>query len=160
MDIRISIDDARARAALERAPALVERRLEDALARGAIEMAGLGRRKAPTAFSPLTNSIRAERVEPLHFLVSPGVNYARFVEEGRRPGKQPGTAFGLMEWVREKTKLAGKALDRRTFVIAIAIGRRGIKAQPYMQPAFEEGAPRVIQLARDAVARACEECNA
>jgi len=157
---RIDVSDERPRALLQKAPGLVERRLDDAIARGAEEVARLGRDKAPKAFSILVNSIHAIRVGSLHYQVVTGTNYARHVEEGRAPGIQPGTANGLMEWVKQKTGLTGTDLDRRTFVVARAIGRKGIRPQSYMRPAAEEGEPIVRQLARAAVASAIEEARA
>lgn len=157
MDISVSLNDDRLRQALRQAPDRLTARIEAALSRGAEEIARDARRNAPKAFSTLTNSIRAARVGDLHYRVSTGTNYARSVEEGRRPGRQPGVANGLMEWVRQKTGLTGPALDRKTYVIARAIGRRGIKPQPYMQPAHEAGEPRVRFLVEEAVGRGIQE---
>lgn len=136
MRVDIVIDDARVQRGLERFDSDVRHAVEMALARGAMEIARTARGYAPKAFSTLTNSIKSTRVGDLHYVVAPGVNYARPVERGRGAGKQPGTANGLMEWVKQKTGLTGKALDRRTYVIARAIGRRGIKRRPYMRPAM------------------------
>ena len=56
--------------------------------------------------------------------------YAPFVEFGRPPGKQPPTE-ALEGWARRHN------LQGLEFVIARAIGRRGLKPQPFMYPAFE-----------------------
>ncbi len=156
MRVDIVIDDARVQKGLDRLPNAVVARVELALARGAQELAREERRLAPKAFSTLTNSIQAQRMGMLHYRVGPGVNYARPVEEGRKPGKQPGTANGLMEWVRQKTGLQGKALERRAFVIARAIGRKGIRPQPYAKPAFEAKRSRVVELVRAAAAEGAQ----
>lgn len=157
MEITVTFDDAQVRRGIDRFPGRVEARVEIALARGAEEVAREERRLAPKAFSTLANSIRAQRMGRLHYRVGPGVNYARPVEEGRKPGQQPGTANGLMEWVKQKTGLDGKALDRRTFIIARAIGRRGIRPQPYARPAYESKSGRVVDLARAAAAEGAQE---
>ncbi len=83
------------------------------------------------------------------------------VEEGRKPGRMPGTRNGLLEWVRLKLAPAadGKALERIGFAVARAIGRHGIKPQPYMAPALEAQRPRVIDLATAAMRKAVEEIN-
>lgn len=159
MELHIEIHDEKARAMLDRVDAGVRKAVHAALWRGAEELARDARLRAPKAFSTLTNSIRAEQVGDLHFRVATGVNYARAVEEGRKPGTMPGTANGLMEWVRQKTRLTGKELERTTFAIARAIGRRGIRAQPYMQPAFESQKDRIVANVQAAAARAAQEAQ-
>jgi hypothetical protein len=59
------------------------------------------------------------------------VNYARYVEEGRRPGRMPPPA-ALEGWARRKTGSISAA-----FLIARAIGRRGTRPQPYLKPALD-----------------------
>lgn len=157
MEFVITIDDAGVQRGLERFPGKVLTAVEAALARGAMEMARTARERAPKAFTTLTNSIKADKIEPLHYVVAPHVMYAPFVERGRKPGRQPGTANGLGEWIRQKTGLQGKELDRRTFVIARAIGRRGIKAQPFMHPAFEAHRDRIVSRVRAAALAAAQE---
>ena len=157
MRIEIEIDDSGARRRLDQLPGRVVTAVEAALSRGAMELARAARDKAPKAFSTLTNSIKADKAGPLHYIVAPHVMYAPFVEHGRPPGKQPGTANGLMEWVRQKTGLQGTALNSRTFVIARAIGRRGIKAQPYMWPAIEAHRDRIVERVRESAQRAAQE---
>lgn len=156
-DVRIEIDDRRLLQALRQTPERIMPRLEAALARGAMEIARAARRKAPKAFSTLTNSIRDFQVGPGHFRISPGVNYAPFVELGRAPGKVPGTRNGLREWVKQKTGLSGAALDRRTFAVARSIARKGIRPRPFMAPAAEENADRVRELVRAAGEQALRE---
>lgn len=160
--VRISyrVNDAKARAAFAQAPALMHRIVGEGVWRGALEVTREARRLAPKAFSTLTNGINATQVSELHWQVKPSSNYADAVEQGRKPGKQPGTANGLMEWVRQKTRLQGRDLERATFAIARAIGRRGIKAQPFMAPAAQAKESRVIELIRQSVERGCAECFA
>ena len=92
--------------------------------------------------------------------VGPSVNYGAFVEFGRRPGRMP-PVDALMGWVRRhwaptaaaETRIraarfggpvrarawrtAGQdALRARAFVLARAIGRRGIPARPFLVPAY------------------------
>lgn len=159
MEIHISVDDSDARRMLERLEPGVVKAVNDAIWRAAEEVARAARRNAPKAFTTLTNSIRAERVTDLHYRVATGVNYARAVEEGRKAGKMPGTANGLMEWVKQKTKLTGKPLDRATFAIARAIGRDGIQARPYMAPAVERQKDRIVALVQAAARRAAQEAQ-
>lgn len=156
MDVRIEIHDEQAKAMLAQVDSRVRQAVHDAIWRGAEELARVAKRNAPKAFSTLTNSIRAEQVGELHFRVATGVNYARAVEEGRKPGPMPGTANGLMEWVKQKTRQTGSELDRTTFLVARAIGWRGIKPQPYMQPAFESQKDRIIAHVQAAARRAAQ----
>lgn len=160
LKISVKVNDQRTIAAFRQAPARMHQLVGDAVWRGALEVTREARKNAPKAFSTLTQSINATRISELHWRVQPGVNYAAAVEEGRKPGKQAGTANGLTEWVKLKTGLSGRPLDRATFAIARAIGLRGIKAQPYMQPAVASKESRVIELVRQAVDRGCAECFA
>lgn len=159
MKIKVKVSEARAQEAFKRAPVRMRQLVSDALWRGALEVTRDARDRAPKAFSTLTQSIRPEKINDLHWRAAPGVNYARPVEEGRMPMRRmPGA--GLMEWVKLKTGLQGKALDRATFAIARAIGRRGIDPQPYMKPAAEAKESRVVDLVRAAVARGADEVMA
>lgn len=157
MDISIRIDDAAVVRGFERFPDRMTAALDAAIWRGAEEIARGEKRNAPKAFSTLTNSIRAERLAPMHARVVTGVNYARPVEEGRAPGKMPGTANGLLEWVKQKTGQSGKELDRTAFVIARAIGRKGIKATRYAERTVESEANRIIANVQAAARRAAQE---
>lgn len=153
----IVIDDHRFGEAMRRAPGRITERVEQALMCGAQEVARAAQGRVPKAFSRLWTSIIAQRIGDLHYRVSTGTNYARAVEEGRKPGKMPGTSNGLMEWVKQKTSLQGTALERATFLIARGIARKGIKAQPYMAPAVTENRSRVVDLVRAATTKGIEE---
>jgi hypothetical protein len=157
METRISIDDKKVTEGLLKAPAAVERELEFGLDRWAAEVARNARELAPKSFSLLTNSIRSIVAGRLKRIVAPGVNYALAVEQGRRPGRQPGTGNGLMAWVRQKTGLSGAELERTTFLIARSIGRKGTRPQPYMQPAAEQSIDRGRILLLAAVDRGLKE---
>ncbi len=90
---------------------------------GARKAGGLGATKAGNAFP-------GQKVGPVG-TVGSKVNYARAVEFGRRPGKQPPTAR-LRGWARRKTGSADNA-----YRIARAISKRGTSPQPYLEPALE-----------------------
>ncbi|MDP9381234.1 MAG: HK97 gp10 family phage protein, partial [Chloroflexota bacterium] len=64
-------------------------------------------------------------------VVGTKLNYARAVEFGRRPGKRPPTAR-LRGWARRRTGSADNA-----YPVARAIGRRGTRPQPFLEPALE-----------------------
>lgn len=144
--------DSRVAEAFRRSPEVMTRHLGGKLERAALDVSREMQRQAPKGSSSgLRNSIAISRKAPLHFRVAPGMNYAMNVETGREPGKIPGMDKGLMEWVRFRTGLTGSPLDRATFAIARAIGRRGIKPQPYVAPTAERMAGRVVALADEGI---------
>lgn len=163
MKIEIRVNDKLAIAAMQRMPGVVERRIDAALSRSAGEVARAAMDKAPKAFSNLTNSIRESRVGEMHYRVAPHVNYAAAVEYGVQGplARQPGTANGLIEWVKLKLRPAGdKEAERIAFLVTRSMRRNGIKAQPYMRPAAEEHTGRIHQLVRLAVADGINEAFA
>lgn len=157
MDVTIRIDDAAVVRGFERFPERMTAAVDAAIWRGGEEIARSEKRAAPKAFTTLTNSIRVDRLAPMHVRVATGVNYARPVEEGRAPGKMPGTSNGLMEWVKQKTGQSGKELDRTAFIIARAIGRKGIKPARYAERTVETEGQRVIANVQAAARRAAQE---
>lgn len=158
MRIEVRYDDLAPREMLRRAPDFFRKRLGFALERGVQEVAREAQAKVPKATSALWTSIKARKENDLHWVVAPGQIYGTWVEGGRMPMRHTGTRNGLLEWIKLKVDptASGKELDRLGYVIARAIGRRGIKPQPFMQPAFEAKKARVVELAsasmREAVA--------
>lgn len=148
MKIGINIDTKDVERAFAVAPKVMERNLDRFLSRAAQEVAREDKAQSPKAFSTLTNSIRAEQAGFLHYRAVTGANYARAVSEGRPAGKMPGLSSGLMEWVKLRTGLQGKELDRSTFAIARAIGRRGIKPNAFETRTAQKMESRVMALVR------------
>lgn len=143
--------------AMQRFPEVMHRHIDGGFWRGALEFARLARRLAPKAFSTLTNSINVEKLGLMDYLVAPHVNYAPAVEDGRMPMRKTGTGNGLKEWVKLRTGLDGRDLDRATFAIGRAITRRGIQPQPYIKPAFEQGQDAAIAAVDRAVLAGLQE---
>ena len=87
--------------------------------------------------------------------VGPSVQYGRFVEFGRRPGRMP-PPQALVGWVRRHSELRfarrtparEEELLRRAFLVARAIGRRGVRAQPYLRPAYQRNQATIVRLFR------------
>ncbi|GEM_PF-2429678 len=156
-EIRVHIDTAAVDRAFAVAPDVMTSNLRRFLYRAAQEVAREEGRQAPKAFSTLKDSIGVAEVGFLHFQVATGTNYAVHVADGRFPGKQPGTAKGLVEWVKQKTGLSGKPLDRAAFVIARAIGRRGIKPNAFDQRTMVSTGGRVVELVREGTAAGLKE---
>jgi hypothetical protein len=77
--------------------------------------------------------------------------YAPFVEYGRAPGRQPpsGEGSSLRLWVQ---RVIGDV--SRTYLIARAIGRRGIKGRFFMRDALAAVQPRIRPTLQAAVDRA------
>lgn len=65
------------------------------------------------------------------------VDYASNVEFGRAPGKTPPPSSALHDWVRLKLRVKPKDVKGVSFVIAKSIGKKGVKAQPFLYPAFK-----------------------
>jgi hypothetical protein len=80
---------------------------------------------------------------PTFVKVGTNVKYAPFVEFGRGPGKMP-PREPIEYWYRRKNK-AGPTQDVASALYAIqrAIGRRGVKARPYLVPGFEQAVPMI-----------------
>lgn len=86
----------------------------------------------------LLNSI-ARRVEPFEARIGSNKQYARVIEEGRRPGAPMPPSGSLLGWM-SRHGIPAEA----EFVIRRAIARRGIASRPYLVPALE-GNRRAIE---------------
>lgn len=143
--------------------------LVDELARLAQEAARFMRQRAPKWRTTLTNSIHAEQVSEVEWLVRPGVDYARAVEEGSRPGKglprwSDPEAADIKAWLTSKA-FAGRRRARRNSMAAVRenlelrdryqglawhVRHHGIRPHPYVRPTAEmmrEHFPRRMELA-------------
>lgn len=69
--------------------------------------------------------------------VGPSVRYGLYVERGRRPGRPPPVS-ALAGWARRH--------GVNPYVVARAIGRRGIRAAPFLLPAYDKNKARIISL--------------
>jgi HK97 gp10 family phage protein len=149
-----------------------------ALHRGALRVEHGAKQRAPANFGRMRASIAKKGPEiaktAIVYKVLAGAKYAKFVEFGTGPS---GAKSRLLPVAREAMREMGYAhgpgeffppIDQielwakrkkidpdLVFVIARAIGRRGIPAQPFLFPAFEEERPKIVdeimQAARKAV---------
>ncbi len=156
MRVEVRIDVAGAREAFARAPSVLLQAIDNALHRGALEVAREARRRAPKSFSTLTQSIHSARSGALDYVVRPGVNYAAAVEYGTRPGYFP-PPLALLPWVRQKLAASPADALRLAHALARSIHRRGTRAQPFLAPAAEAKSSRVIELVRAGVAAGIAE---
>jgi len=70
--------------------------------------------------------------------------YAIFIENGRRPGSTPPPIAIILRWIQRKrikgrNRVNGRFISNNSlaFMIARAIGRRGIRPKPFLQRATE-----------------------
>lgn len=130
----------------------LERALVDELARQAQMAVRFMKQRAPKRYTTLTHSIHTEKVSDVEWLIRPGVDYARAVEEGVKPGGKglprwsdpeaadmkrwlAAKAFGGLKRVR--SKLLREALRDRYEGMAWHVRHFGTKAQPYVAPTAE-----------------------
>lgn len=129
-------------ARLHQAPQIIESELTRAMHEGTLSIEAAAKGNVPQDTRTLFRSI-ASKVEPLGaggvrglvgVLTGPAASYARVVEEGRAPGSRPPPTAPIAAWLKRKGRDPTLA-----YVVARAIGKRGIKARPYLRPAFEAG---------------------
>lgn len=69
--------------------------------------------------------------------------YPLVVEHGRKPGKMPPPS-ALERWVHLVLKVPTDRAKGVAFLVARAIGKRGIKARPILTQAFEKSHSKII----------------
>jgi hypothetical protein len=65
-------------------------------------------------------------------IVSNVARHAIYVEGGRRAGARPPPSDALLGWITLKLGLTGREAKTAAFLIARAIGRRGLRPRPVM----------------------------
>jgi hypothetical protein len=150
------------------------------LRRLAAQIAADMRQRAPKHRSTLTNSIRAAEEAPTTWTVRPNVEYARWVEAGRKPGKglprffDPAAAQ-IVAWLDarlEGARAAGNPKYRRGrlgsarrsaaelelrdryMALSRAVRARGIKPAPFVAPTADAWRTQVPKRLQEAVQRA------
>lgn len=166
----LSIDASAVLAALIRAPIEVTKAVDESLGQGALAIKRAAVRIAAphSATGLLIDHIRVKKAAPLVWTVNSsatanGRPYAVYVEEGIRGGRQQLSDEGLAAiamWIKRKgitPRMGDRSLrgPRRQLVdstrelawlIGAKIARRGLRPQPYMQPAFEQQRAKVIAM--------------
>lgn len=154
---------------LIRTPQLTEDSLRRTLTSSLLLLEADAKRSAVRDTGRLGGSInyRIDGAYPrLEGRVGPGVRYGSVVEFGRRAGARMPPVDALIGWVRRHwlprgasiagARFRGRArnaawrgreaeLRSAAFVLARAIGRRGIQAQPYMAPSWVRNRVRIQQ---------------
>lgn len=143
--------------AFERAPAVMSKIMERTVGQAGQFLAREVKRElrdnGSMGFTTLMNSIRPERPFPLARDVKAGVKYARYVEEGTKPGyrgmppRRP-----LAEWLRIKHGLTELEAKRRSYGLARFIQRHGTQPAPFFKPAFSKNESRLLAMLREGAA--------
>lgn len=130
-------------------PQVTEREVRRALTASLLLIAADARRGAPQDTRRLGASISSRVVGTFPTLegrIGPSVLYGAPVEFGRRAGARMPPVDALMGWVRRHWGGSPSLVRQRAFVLARSIQRRGIRPQPYMQPALEKNRQGIDRL--------------
>lgn len=156
MKIEYTVEADRVREAFRRAPDVMSRELDKGLDQAALKMVRTAqdtlRDNDSLATSQLVQSVNFERSGLLERTVSPNTAYARYLEEGTKPGYFP-NSYALAAWL----KIRGAANPKRqAFALAKHIYRHGTKAHPFWQPSFETAKPEMRRIIDHFVQRGVE----
>lgn len=161
MSLELRVETKDLQRAMAAGPAVLEKHMARAVGRATQEMARDARRRAPKAFSTLTNAIRADQVSPFEGRVVAGVDYARMVEEGTDGGAIPPERF-ILDWInvrRIEPRDPSMDVEDLAFVIARSIAVKGTPAQPFMGPAFDDNKARAERSINNAIKSALKEIS-
>ena len=59
---------------------------------------------------------------------------------------------GLALWVKRKLQVANDRVQSVTYLVARKISKRGLRAQPYLEPAFEDNQDKITKIFEQALA--------
>lgn len=152
----MSDDLERMEARLAAMPQVMERETRHAMQASLLLIEADARRGAPQDTRRLSGSITSTIVGTFPTLegrVGPSVRYGAPVEFGRRAGAKMPPVDALLGWVRRHGGGTPRQVRSRAFLLARAIGRRGIRPQPYMGPALDRNRRQIVALFQRAGAR-------
>ena len=138
-----------------------EKNLANALKKGALDIESTAKQNVTTNTGRLKTSIVAKH-DPVNISseVVAGAKYAPYVEFGTKgrikipaeyasfasqfQGQESGNFRKLVEaignWARER-----RIEEEAVFPIALSIAKNGVKAQPFLLPAYEQERPKIIK---------------
>ena len=121
------------------APRIIHDEIGKAARRSGVRVERRAKQLVPVDRGGLRRSISSK---PISLGASVGTNlpYARAVEFGRGAGTTPPPVAPIAAWLKRK---GGD--PRLAFVVARAIGRRGIPGRPYLTKALDELKPAIRQ---------------
>jgi hypothetical protein len=152
---------------LNRTPQMLDREIRRTLNASLLLIEADARRNAPRDVGRMSGSINSKIAGVFPRIagsVGPSVRYGYNVEFGRRPGGRMPPVDALIGWVRRHwspgsaptqpgrgryrawQQAGDQALRSRAFVLARTIQRRGIRAQPFMAPAFRTNRLRISNM--------------
>lgn len=134
--------------------------LKKELAASALKIQSEAKKNAPVNFGTLRQSIYMIDIsngDKFGYKVGTKASYAPYVEfgtggkvnipskyssyasmfKGKKGGKFADMVKALMKWVQKKGLASGKNVKSVAYAIAISILRKGMRAQPFLLPAFE-----------------------
>ena len=157
MKVEYKITDVQVLAAFARAPAVMNRNLQQGLDSAAMKMIQAARQELHNndslSLSTLIQSIAYKRSGLYEREVEPGTDYAIYLEKGTSAGYYPATN-PLQAWLKAR----GAAEPQRSvFKLRQHIFKHGTQAHPFWQPAFEKAEPTMRQAINDAVRRGIRE---
>lgn len=102
-------------------------------------------------------SLQVEGPEPtqegLRGVIRATSPHAVNVHEGRSPGSRRPPIAALVPWVERKLGVSGAEARSVAFLVARAIGRRGIRANPFLREPVREALPTLAPRLAEAAAR-------
>lgn len=157
MNLHYQVDEQKVLEAFRRAPDVMSRELGKGLDRAALTMVRAAQDKLrdndSISFSVLIQSIRYQRTAVLERTVYPAVRYARYLEEGTKPGYIP-NGYVLQSWLKTR---GAENPKRQAFALAKHIHQHGTQAHPFWQPAFEQAEPEMRRIIRQYLQRGVKQ---
>ena len=143
--------------------------VSDEINASALKIENQAKRLAPINLGQLRNSIALTKDVDLTYTVAANASYAAYVEFGTGPqtsvpsdfksyaeqfkGKSGGKFKDMIEaltlWIKRKGIGNGKNDKGLAYVIALSILRKGMRAQPFLVPAYEMEKPKLIKRLKD-----------
>jgi len=130
-------------------PAVLARELHAAMQTSLLLIEADARQNAANDTGRLAGSITSQITgEGLNLIgqVGPSVRYGENVEYGRRVGAKAPPVDALMGWIRRHPRPGPHNRSQRSqaFALARSISRRGIRARPFLAPAYHKNRAAII----------------
>ena len=154
LNVSITVDDKKVQAAFRRAPDVMRRTLDRYLTRAATEMVRAEQDEVQANGSImrsfLVSSFFHQTPSPFVREVKSAMHYAKYVNDGSRPGGAP-PMFEAMEWLRIRKGVPKEQLHNRAYWLRKKIAEKGIKPTHFNEKAFAKKESRLTTLVREGV---------
>lgn len=154
----------------QRAPDIVDKHLRRALTRSGLLIERDAKSNVAQATRAAMRSITSRVAgmgAQMHALVEVGEPYGYYIEHGRGPGGMPPYRGGssLALWAKAVGITSSGSNPSRQdlgilFCIARSISRSGTRAQPFLEPAFDDNKGKIGQYFEEAIRDAIKEIEA